>query len=111
MRCLVTGCAGFIGSHLVDCLLGQDHVVVGYDNFSTGLDEFLKQALRNKNFTLIRADLLDRETLNHAAREIDFVFHMAANADVRFGIQHPGKDLEQNAIGTFNVLETTNLIA
>lgn len=109
MRYFVTGCAGFIGSNLVDRLLQQGHEVVGYDNFSTGHREFLTAALQNKNFSLIQGDLLDRNTLNQSMSNIDAVFHMAANADVRFGTHHPHKDLEQNAIATFNVLEAMRL--
>lgn len=109
MRYCVTGCAGFIGSNLVDRLLQQGHEVIGYDNLSTGSSEFLNEAQQNKNFRLIHDNLLDREKLNQAMQNIDAVFHMAANADIRFGIHHPHKDLEQNAIATFNVLEAMRL--
>lgn len=109
MRYFVTGCAGFIGSNLVDRLLQQGHEVIGYDNFSTGTPDFLKEAQQNKNFKLFEADLIDRDTLNPAMQGCDFVFHMAANADVRFGTHHPHKDLEQNTIVTFNVLEAMRL--
>lgn len=105
MRYLVTGCAGFIGSSLTDRLLQAGHDVVGIDNFSTGLEEFLQEAQKSSRFTLIKGDLLDREVMMKAAKNIDAVFHLAANADVRFGTNHPNKDLEQNAIATFNVLE------
>ncbi len=105
MRYFITGCAGFIGSSLTDKLLNAGHEVVGYDNFSTGLTEFLEQANQSPNFTLVKADLLDRDILTQSMSGIDFVFHLAANADVRFGTNHPHKDLEQNAIATFNVLE------
>ena len=105
MRCLVTGCAGFIGSNLVDRLLTDGHSVVGYDNFSTGQEGFLQDALQSPAFRLVRGDILDLPALTEAAQDADFVFHLAANADVRFGLQHPSKDLEQNTIGTFNVLE------
>jgi len=101
----ITGVAGFIGSSLADRLLADGHRVVGYDNFSTGQDEFVSVALQNKNFTLIRADVLDPPILTEAMRSVDFVFHFAANADVRFGTEHPHKDLEQNTIATYNVLE------
>ena len=101
----VTGGAGFIGSNLVDRLLEEDFSVVGYDNFSTGFDENLEQARTNSNFKLIQGDLLDLPTLTEAMAGCDFVFHLAANADVRFGTLHPEKDLQQNTIATFNVLE------
>src|SRR5215468_6856498 len=105
MRAFVTGGAGFIGSSLVDRLLADGHQVVAYDNFSTGQREFLSLAVGNPRFTLIEADLLDTRTLGASLRDVDVVFHLAANADVRFGTEHPRRDLEQNTIATFNVLE------
>jgi UDP-glucose 4-epimerase len=105
MRCFVTGCAGFVGSTLVDRLLADGHQVRGYDNFSTGREQFLEQAQTSPNFTLIRGDVLDLPLLTEALRDIDIVFHFAANADVRFGTDHPRRDLEQNTIATYNVLE------
>jgi len=105
MKALVTGSAGFIGSHLVDRLLATGNAVVGYDNFSTGQRSFLEQALGNANFELVEADLLNQSRLDEAMRAVDFVWHLAANADVRFGTDHPCRDLEQNTIVTSNVLE------
>ena len=105
MRALVTGAAGFIGSTLVDRLLQDGNEVLGFDNFSTGQEEFVAQALLNPRFHLVRADLLDLDALQAAMSGIDAVFHLAANADVRFGTDHPRRDLEQNTIATWNVLE------
>ena len=105
MNVLVTGAAGFIGSTLVDRLLADGHTVTGFDNFSTGQPEFLTAALRSPAFRLHEGDLLDPAALESAMDSIEIVFHMAANADVRFGTHHPRKDLEQNTIGTANVLE------
>jgi UDP-glucose 4-epimerase len=101
----VTGAAGFVGSNLVDRLLQKSLTVTGYDNFSTGFEKNLEQAGKDPNFTMIRGDTLDLPNLTEAMSGCNFVFHLAANADVRFGTQHPGKDLEQNTIATFNVLE------
>ena len=105
MKFVITGCAGFIGSSLTDRLLSMGHEVVGVDNFSSGQRRFLESALTNKNFKLVEADLLDSEHLNPAFAGGDVVFHFAANADVRFGTDHPRRDLEQNTIATYNVLE------
>jgi UDP-glucose 4-epimerase len=105
MKCLVTGAAGFIGSTLVDRLLATGHQVVGFDNFSTGQERFLQAALGSPAFRLERADLLELSSVERAVAGADLVFHLAANADVRFGPDHPRRDLEQNAIATWNVLE------
>lgn len=102
---IVTGCAGFIGSSLVDRLLVDGHLVIGIDNFSTGKKRFISNALSNKNFRLIEIDLLNLDDLKKCFPPADAVFHLAANADVRFGTDHPRKDLEQNTIATYNVLE------
>ncbi len=105
MRCLVTGGAGFIGSNLADRLLTDGHEVVAYDNFSTGQPKFIESAQTNPRYTLVRGDILDLPTLTDAAQNCDIVFHLSANADVRFGTHHPERDLHQNTVGTFNVLE------
>ena len=105
MNFFVTGAAGFIGSNLVDRFLKEGHTVTGYDNFSTGRCEFLESALQSSHFRLIEGDTLDLTALTSALDGTDFVFHLAANADVRFGTDHPRKDLEQNTLATFNVLE------
>lgn len=101
----VTGAAGFIGSHIVDRLLADGHEVVGYDNLSTGRERFLEKAAASPRFRLVRGDTLDADALRAAMEGVDTVFHMAANADVRFGTDHPRRDLEQNTIATANVLE------
>jgi UDP-glucose 4-epimerase len=105
MKYIVTGAAGFIGSSLVDRLLAEGHDVIGIDNFSTGLKEFLCNANANPRFALIDGDLSDPSTLATALPGADAVFHLAANADIRGGLTHPRKDLEQNTLVTFNVLE------
>ena len=106
MKYFITGGAGFIGSNMADRLLAEaENEVVVYDNFSTGRREFLEEALKNSRFTLVEGDTLDLESMTKAMEGCDFVFHFAANADVRMGCEHPRKDLEQNTIATYNVLE------
>lgn len=105
MRVLVTGAAGFIGSSLTDRLLSLGHTVTGVDNLSTGQPEFLAGAKANPLFTLREHDLLDLDALVDSAAGVELVVHFAANADVRFGPDHPRRDLEQNIIVTWNVLE------
>jgi UDP-glucose 4-epimerase len=109
MRAFVTGGAGFIGSHLTDRLLAQGHAVTVFDNFSTGRHEFLDGARSRSTFSLIQGDLLNLECLTTAIQGHDMVFHLAANADVRFGLDHPRKDLDQNTIATHNLLEAMRL--
>ena len=105
MKAFITGGAGFIGSNLSDRLLQNGHAVTIFDNFSTGQLRFLEQARSSAKFRLIEGDLLDELLLNQAIEDHDVVFHLAANADVRFGTEHPRRDLEQNTIVTYNVLE------
>jgi UDP-glucose 4-epimerase len=101
----VTGCAGFIGSSLVDRLVDGGNVVIGIDDFSTGRHRFLQHALGKPNFRLVEVDLLDLDAAKAAIAGAGEVYHLAANADVRWGTEHPRKDLEQNTIVTYNVLE------
>lgn len=103
---IVTGCAGFIGSHVVDRLLkNPSNFVIGIDNFSTGNKKFIEEAKKSGNFKFYEIDLLNLEEIKKAFKGGDAVFHLAANADVRFGVQNPRRDLEQNTIVTQNVLE------
>ena len=101
----ITGAAGFIGSNITDRLLREGVTVIGWDNMSTGQERFLNAAKQHPNFSLIRGDNLDLAALTAAMKGSDFVLHLAANADIKDGWQHPRKDLEQNTIATFNVLE------
>lgn len=105
MKVCVTGCAGFIGSNFVDRLLAEGVDVIGIDNFSTGQRKFLDQASSYTGFELYELDLVAGDGIGQAMCGCEIVFHFAANADVRFGTDHPRKDLEQNTIATYNVLE------
>ena len=104
-KVFVTGAAGFIGSNFVDRLLRDGKTVVGWDNFTTGQRQFLEGALKQPNFKLVEGDNLDLPALTSAMSGCDTVLHLAANADVRFGLNHTGKDLQQNTVATYNVLE------
>ena len=101
----VTGGAGFIGSHIVDYLLSQGKAVTVYDNLSTGNTLYLDHHKDNKEFEFIRGDLLDTDLLNKSMKGSDFVFHLAAHADVRSGFEDHHIDHEQNLEVTQNVLE------
>jgi len=104
---LVTGGAGFIGSHLVDALLLRGATVIVYDNFCTGREEFLPK--NSPKLQIIRGDVLDLSSVKNAANGCDFIFHFQANADVRGGKDNPRVDLEQNTIATWNVLEAARV--
>ncbi len=104
---LVTGGAGFIGSHFVDYALALGHQVMAFDNLSTGQMFFLEGAQKSKNFSFIKGDICELSQIEKAVQNIkpDWVIHLAANADIRFGLDHPRKDLDVNTIGSWNVLE------
>lgn len=105
MKCLVTGGAGFIGSHIVDRLLAEGNQVIVFDNLSTGRQEFISHNLTNKDFKFVKADLKDMDLLKNEMSGVDFVYHLAAHADVRSGFENHFIDHEQNLEMTQNVLE------
>jgi len=109
MRAIITGAAGFIGSNLADRLLQDGQTVRAIDNLSTGRLEFLEAAQQSGSFELCRVDLLDAHKIEPLFEGFDTVFHLAANADARFGPDHPRRDLEQNTICTANVLEAMRI--
>lgn len=105
MRILVTGGAGFIGSHLVDRLVAEGNQVTVYDNLSSGRIEFIKQHLGQSSFSFIKSDLLDPDGIRQAVTGHELVFHLAANPEARWGIENTRLDLEQETVATYNVLE------
>lgn len=104
-RVCITGGAGFIGSNLAELLSGRDIEVTIIDDFRTGRHDFLTQTLARPRVRLIEGDVLDMDALEEAFSGCDWVFHLQANADVRRGLEHPRRDLEQNTLATSNVLE------
>jgi UDP-glucose 4-epimerase len=105
-RACITGGAGFIGSNLADRLSSDGIEVTILDNFRTGRHEFLADAVDRPGVRLLEGDVLDPAALEEAFEGCDWVFHLQANADVRHGLDHPRRDLEQNTVATSNVLET-----
>jgi UDP-glucose 4-epimerase len=101
-RVVVTGGAGFIGSHLADALVAHGAEVTVVDNFSTGFREFVADSPQRR---LVEGDLTDSSLCDRVMAGKDFVFHLAANADIKDGLLHPRLDVEQNVLATQNVLE------
>ncbi len=108
-RIIVTGGAGFIGSHIVDRLLSEGNEVIVLDNLSSGRMEFLGAHIQDSNFKFIKLDLLEPENLKKAVKDADMIFHIAANPDVRLGAEDTNVHLEQNVIATYNVLEAMRI--
>ncbi len=111
MKALVTGGAGFIGSHIVDGLIRRNNEVVVYDNFSTGFGQYLEPAVSEGRIRLIEGDILDASRLTKAMEGVTRVFHLAANADVRGGQIDRNVDLQQNVIGAHRVLEAMKAVS
>jgi UDP-glucose 4-epimerase len=111
MKALVTGGAGFIGSHIVDELIRRNNEVVVYDNFCTGFGQYLEPAVSEGRIRLIEGDILDASRLTKAMEGVTTVFHLAANADVRGGQIDRNVDLQQNVIGTHRVLEAMKAVS
>lgn len=103
-KVLVTGGAGFIGSHLVDALLARDNEVVCLDNFATGRRENLAEALKNPRFTLVEGDIRDRNICRSAMENVKIVFHEAALGSVPRSIADPAESTSVNVAGFVNVL-------
>jgi UDP-glucose 4-epimerase len=106
-KVLVTGGAGFIGSHIIDRLMTQNYEVTVFDNLSSGSLKNLEKWLHNKNFTFIEGDLKNPQSVEKAVQKTDLVFHFAANPEVRVGETDPRIHFEENLLATFNLLEAT----
>ena len=107
LKTIVTGGAGFIGSHLVDKLLADGHQVMVIDNFSTGRSENLSHLTVNPDFSIVKADVSDYDSIFTHFKDVDWVFHIAALADIVPSIQKPQDYFKANVDGTFSVLEAS----
>lgn len=108
-RCIVTGGAGFIGSHLCDRLLAEGHEVIAIDNLATGRRENLAAAERSKKFSFYQADVAQFSSIKPLFEGVDWVFHLAALADIVPSMQKPLDYLHANVVGTTNVVEAVRL--
>lgn len=104
-KILVTGGAGFIGSHIVDKLIKSGNEVIVFDNLSSGKLEFIEHHIKAPNFKLIEGDLLDQNSIEKACKGIDFICHVAANPDVKLGASDTKVHFDQNILATYNLLE------
>ena len=108
-KVFITGGAGFIGSHVVDTLLGNGYQVTVFDNLSTGKKYWIEEHLDNDNFKFIQGDILNLDHLEKSVKGNNLVWHLAANTNIPKGFTHTSIDLENNVIGTYNVLESMRL--
>ncbi|MAR94098.1 MAG: UDP-glucose 4-epimerase [Euryarchaeota archaeon] len=106
MRALVTGGAGFIGSHLIDRLISRGDEVVVLDNLSSGKVEFIQAHIDSGSVVLIQGDITNFDDVHGAMDGIDCVFHLAANPDIRLGTKITDTDLKQGTIATYNIVES-----
>lgn len=104
-KVLVTGGAGFIGSHLVEALLARGARVVVYDDLSSGRKENLSSAAKDRGYSFLEGDVFDKARLGKALADVDGVFHLAANPEVRVGSQQPTVHTRANIEATIAVLE------
>lgn len=104
-RIFLTGGAGFLGSHLAERLIEMGNYLVVFDNFSSGKRRFIDELTRNENFYLVAGDLLKYPDLIRIMKGCDYVFHLAANPEVRLGVKEPHIDIEQNILSTYKVLQ------
>ena len=109
MRALVTGGAGFIGSHLIDALIASGYKVRVIDNLSSGKLEFIKTHIASGHLEFQEGDLTLLEDVKTATKGIDCVFHLAANPDIRLGTRVTDTDLKQGTIATYNLLESMRI--
>ena len=109
MRALVTGGAGFIGSHLVDRLVGQGDEVIVVDNLSSGVIEFIQSHIDSGAVIFHNIDLKDLDSLTPIMAGVEMVYHLAANPDIRLGTRITDTDLKEGTIVTYNVLEAMRL--
>ena len=104
IRILVTGCAGFIGSHLTETLLNKGFKVYGIDNLSNGKLTNIASIRKNKNFKFLKCDINDNKIFDELLNDVEVIYHLAALADIVPSIQNPELYFNSNVNGTFNLI-------
>ena len=105
-KILVTGCAGFIGSHLSEALIKKGYKVIGVDNLSNGKLTNIQSFKNNKNFNFLRCDVGDKKKLSDILSRVDIVYHLAALADIVPSIKNPDVYFNSNVNSTFNLIRS-----
>ena len=108
LRVVITGGAGFIGSHLADYLVSKGNEVIVIDNLSSGREENLGNLLSSRKVRLVKGNILDLRLLRENLKDVDIVFHLATLVGVKVATRQPLKALDSSIIGTRNVLEASN---
>ena len=103
IKCLVTGGAGFIGSHLTELLLDSGHTVIAVDNLVVGSENNLKHLKECKNLDFVKQDVTDYDALEKISSNIDWIFHLAGLADIVPSIESPESYFQTNVIGSYNI--------
>jgi len=109
MKTLITGGAGFIGSHLADLLIASEHEVVVIDNLSNGRKSNIEHLLKKKNFIFHKLDITNMDDIEPIFVDVDWVFHLAGMADIVPSIESPKEYYDCNVTGTFNVVEASRI--
>lgn len=108
MKILITGGAGFIGGHLAEKLLAENHHITIIDDLSTGSFENIKSLTENKNFSFVIESILNKGVMDRIVSECDFIYHLAAAVGVEMVVNDPVHTIETNVLGTDVVLKTAN---
>lgn len=109
MKILITGAAGFVGSHLTEKYVKEGHEVIGVDNLMSGTSDNIKHLVDYNNFKLIKGDIRDKNFLLKVIDGVDYVFHLAAQVHVGRSITEPEMTWEINVMGTQNILEVARI--
>ncbi|MGB9598125.1 MAG: SDR family NAD(P)-dependent oxidoreductase, partial [Candidatus Poribacteria bacterium] len=100
MKALITGGAGFIGSHLADELIKRGYIVCVVDNISTGNEGNIQHLKENKNFSFVKGSVLNKPLMNKLIQDADVVYHLAAAVGVKYIMENPLKSIHTNIYGT-----------